>query len=193
MKLCAPDYRNGFTVIETIVVVSIITVISTLVLISFTGLNQGGAINRSARDFALAIRSAQNMALSVAQVCVGGPPCIYQTPAAIGIQITAGQSSYTTFADLSPLNNKYDSASGEKIKTEILQSGVVIQSMTDQNNTPVSPAHIIFTAPEAAVTLTDGNGNSIGNLLNINLVPSTGKPTRVLTIRTSGQISISSK
>src|SRR3989344_616379 len=55
----------GFTLTEIVVITSIITTVSATVLVSFGGLNDGVALNRAAREFALALRQAQSTALGV--------------------------------------------------------------------------------------------------------------------------------
>lgn len=175
--------------VEVVVMISILTAISAIVLFSFTGLNQGAALNRSIRELALALRRAQNMSLAVSQVEVGGALLI---PPAIGIQLQDEAQSYLIFGDLpGSRDNKYTSLA-EKIGPDLLfERGVKVESLIDGNNTSHVTVHIIFTAPEAAITLTDVGGGAMGsNDLVITLSPPSGQPKKTVTVRTSGQISI---
>lgn len=187
---------EGFTMVEMVVMMTIMVTISGMVLASFTGLHEGAALNRSARELALAIRKAQNTSLAVTQVETGRGPKI---PPAVGIRMTQGSSTYIFFADLTR-DNKYDPSvlSDEpdaKIgEDQIFEGRVVIKSLTvfdvlnQSQDVPV--AHIIFSAPEAAVFISDANGSSLGERLRIVLTGPSGSLTKTLTVRTSGQVSI---
>ena len=182
------ENRNGFTLIEAVVMLGVITAISSVVLVSFTGLSEGGALNRSARDLALSLRQAQNMALAITQVSTSLGPKI---PPATGIKLVQNSTSYFTFADLN-LDNKY---TGENEDAKIgsdqnFVRGIKVKSLTDDTGNARSIAYIIFAAPEAAVALSDVNGTKVGNQLTIELTSGSGNTTKKIIIGTSGQISI---
>ena len=183
--------RLGFTTVEIVVVIAIMAAVSGMVMFSFSGLNEGASLNRSARDLALSIRKAQNFSLTVRQLLVGSPVPTSTLPPAIGIELTVGQSSYILYADLgTPIGDyKYNGLS-EKIDPSLsLDKNTRIVSLTTPANS-YDKVNIIFTAPEASVVLTDSTGSSIGNSLTITLqAPNTGQ-TKTVTIRTSGQITL---
>lgn len=180
-KLCA-----GFTMIEVVVMLGIITMISTVVLVSFTGLSEGGAINRASRELALAIRRAQNMSLAVTQVETSSGPKI---PDAVGIRLDkAVPSAYFLFVDV-VRDNRYTSDDAKIGADEALPAGVRINSLLDSSNASYSIVHIMFSAPEAVVAITGTDGTSIGDRVEMELSSSSGKKKKVVA-RTSGQISI---
>lgn len=187
---------------EMVVILSIMTVISAIVLFSFTGLSERGAINRSARELALALRSAQGMSLAVTQVGVGSPP-VNKIPPAVGIKFIRGTNNYQIFADLNPRDFKYTD-SNEKIgDPKVMEKSVHIDSLIYYDVLGIAgsagAAHIIFAAPEATMEITDSNGVTLGNgeRLEIQLSPSAAascqeiiNPCKKVIVRTSGQINI---
>lgn len=180
--------RAGFTLIEAAVTLAIIVTISAVVLFSFSGFTGGAALNRSIRELALAVRKTQNMSLAVRQIDTPSGPVI---PLAVGMQMNiAASNTYFVFADILR-NNKYDAGSDVKIgSNETFERNVRISSLTDQAGAPQATVHIMFAAPEAAMTLADGNGASIGEKIDVRLTTPTGSLTKKMTVRTSGQVSI---
>ena len=189
---------------EMVVILSIMTVISAIVLFSFTGLSERGSINRSTRELALALRNAQGMALSVTQVGVGDPP-IKKIPPAVGIKFIRGTNNYQIFADLNnPTRDWKYTDSSEKIGgPRTTEKSVRINALyyidpVGQVRSAVS-ANVIFTAPEATIEIKNGNGDQLGNgeQLEIELTPSANvsceealNPCKKILVRTSGQINI---
>lgn len=178
--------RHGFTMIEVVVMLAIITMISTVVLISFTGLREGGAVNRAARELALGIRRAQNMSLAVTLVETSAG---LKTPPAVGVKLErANPSIYFLFADLLP-DNKFTPEDAKIGQDENFPPGIRINSLLGPSGTSHSLIYIMFAAPEATVTIADANGASIGEKVEVELGPSSGQK-RTVTTRTSGQVSI---
>ena len=181
----------GFTMIEVVVMLAIITLLSAVVLFNFTGFNEGAFLNRYVRELSLAIRKAQNMSLAVTQIIIGNPP-VPQTPPAIGLQLIKSQSSYFLFADLNPRDNKYTD-NGEKIGgDEKFERNIKINNITDENGVSYDSINIIFTSPEANIIFSDVNGVDISNtisVINIQLQTSSGQLTKTISVRSSGQIS----
>lgn len=115
--------RAGLTAIEMLVTLSIITIVSVSVLLNFSGVSEGAALNRSAQELALGIRQAQNMALAIRQAQIQQWPtdsdCI-RIIRRVGIQINKSglqANKFFLFADMDnpepgcPIgsaNNKYD-------------------------------------------------------------------------------------
>jgi len=182
--------------VEVVVMMAIIVTISGMVLVSFTGLHEGTALNRAARELALAIRKVQNTSLAVTQVDTRAGPKI---PPAVGIRLTQGTRVFILFADLTR-DNKYDpSVPSEdpdaRIGDEqIFEGGVKVKSLAaiDVLGNPqiAAGAHIIFAAPEAAVFIADQDGIALGDTLKIELASASGRVTKTVTVRTSGQVSI---
>ncbi len=188
-------FGKGFTLVEAVVTLALVMAISAMVLFSFSGLNEGAALNRSVKELALAIRKAQHSALSVTQVTIGDPPAPV-IPPAIGIRLVKGQSSYFLFGDLNPRDNMYTPALNERIprSTATTTRNVRINEFYDGTGTPlsaVSALHITFASPEATAKFTDQGGTEILNAVQIELRTASGQPTpKRIVVRTSGQISI---
>ena len=76
----------------------------------------------------------------------------------------------------------------------IFEGGIAVSSLTyyDALGTPYTTnfAHVMFLAPEATVILTDVNGNSLGDILEIGLISGSGGVRAKVLVRTSGQVSI---
>jgi len=186
-----PIFRSqeGYTMTEMVVVLSIVTLISSVVLASFSGFSEQGALSRSSRELALGIRQAQNMSLAVTQIQTQSGPII---PRAVGVRLTLSKpQSFIIFADL-VLDFKYNALEDKLIGEESsFQRTTRIKSLTAYNPNPAnySTVHLIFVAPEATVFLTDENGASIGDKLEIKLSTVSGQE-KIITVRTNGQISI---
>ncbi len=183
---------NGYTMVEMVVILAIVTSISSVVLFSFTGLNEGAAMNRSVRELALAIRQAQNMSLAVTRLEVGSPPTP-QIPYGVGIRLSlADAERYFLFADLNPVDYRYTGAEEKIANTEqIFDRRVKISRLVDDNGDTYSAIHIVFLAPEAAVVVSNDAGAAISaETIDIELVSPSGNLTKTITVRSTGQISL---
>ncbi len=182
---------GGFTGVEMLVTITIITAISAIILVSFVGLREGAALNRSARELALAIRRVQNMSLAVTQVDTADGPLI---PPAVGIQLARDAQTYLTFADVAHDHSYNPDLDDSLIGTPgRFEGGVRVQTLkyVEESAERESPlAHIVFDAPEAEVFLTDEEGESLGEILRITLVTPSGRLSKDIAIRTNGQVSI---
>ncbi len=190
--------KDGFTAIELIVVIAIITLISSTVLVSFSGLNQGIALQRGARELALATRRAQNRALAVSQLRIGGVDVI---PPAVGIFLTTGSTNFKVFADLadpvSGLSDKHYTSSSEDFETATFDRSIQIQALKGYPGGEATPAvnhdtaNILFSSPDGTMNITDENGSNalIGERLDVVLVAPNGQ-TKTMIVRITGQIDI---
>lgn len=185
----------GFTMVEMVVILGIITLLSAAVLFSFSGLNEGGALNRAIRELALDLREAQNLSLSVRQIQIGSP-AVSQIPDAVGIRFVRNSISYFKFSDLAPRDQTYTGASEKVVdSTRSFERNIKINDLTVFSG--ACPAgcsseivNVIFFSPEAAVTITNDYGTIIGDRLDIKIsAPNVGQ-TKTLTLRSSGQITI---
>ena len=186
--------KDGFTLVEAMVIIAVITVISAQAIFSFAGLHEGSAINRSTRELALAIRKAQNMAFAVTQVEAGGT---YIIPQAVGVRLSSADKPerYFIFADLvagGARDNKYVAGDDAKIGSDgVFERGVKITSLKDKDGNSIPTAHIMFAAPEAVIALTDGDGNQfVSDKIDIELKSASGRLTKTITVRTSGQVGV---
>ena len=178
---------SGFTMIEMTITIFIIAIIATIVLANFGGFGENVAMQRSAQEFALFLRQAQNMSLSVRQIETSAGRII---PPAIGVFLNiSSPESYILFADLDN-NKRYDPAVDAKVGNDtFFEKRVKIDSLLDQNSIPQSVINIVFAAPEASMTIYNQD-NQIGEQAIINLVTTSGVYKKKIGARTSGQISI---
>jgi len=185
-------FSAGYTAIEVVIVASIMMVISAIVLVGFGGLNDSVALNRSVRDLAVVLRRAQNMALAV----TGVPAIGNVVPPAVGVELTKGASTYLLFADrVGSRDNKYGSSDGELIQSSRFDRNVVAYQFFDVSGDIINPAggvlNIIFSAPEADLRITDGNGNGDSDWAKVDIVfRSPSGKEKVITVRESGQITV---
>lgn len=177
--------------VEVVVMLMIITAVSATVLVGFGSTREGAALNRSARELALAIRRAQNMSLAVTQVdTLAGP----KVPPAVGVRLAQGGETYFLFADLAD-NKKYDADDVKIAGADNLafERGVKIKSLTYlevSSRRTAAAAQVVFAAPEAAMYIADANGDTLGEVIEIELAGPSGRLIKTVTVRTSGQVSI---
>lgn len=192
---------EGMTILETVILMGMITAVSATVLISFTGLNEGIALNRAARELTLGLRKAQQIALAVKQVPGSGSP-----PRA-GIRLSSQgnvRSRYSLFADLDDLNSdgkpdgnfNYNAPPDTTVEQVTFGRGVVVSAFQREDGSAITPIsgklNILFSAPEAQIDFSDKNGAKITSsepYLSVILQSPDGKTKKVI-IRISGQIEI---
>lgn len=187
--------------VEIVVILAIITAISAVVLFSFSGLNEGAALNRSVREIALAMRRAQNMSLAVTSISTPTGP---RVPKAVGIRISLNEPQrYFIFADFGPgasgaPDGRWRAGDDVKIGSDVIfPRGIKVTGLECRDSSPPPVytdcpriIHILFTAPEAVLAITGENGNDLGDIINIRFGRPSGADTKTVTVRTSGQISI---
>ena len=178
--------NHGFTLLEMIVSVAIIVLLSVQVL-SFSGLKEGTSLTRAAQELGFAVRRAQSMALAVNALRIGGT---VQIPPSVAIRLSSSAGSNKNYFFFSDLDRNGSYSANERIEPDlILPGGIFIQDIKSSDGSPFSVADIIFTTPEATMTLTDGSGTSVGQQINV-ILQGTSGATRTIEIRTSGQVTI---
>lgn len=172
--------KFGFTIIELLVVTSIIVLISSLSLANYRSGKVRYSLGQSVQKLASDLRRAQNLAIG--GTSIKGVYCGY----GIKVDINARPYSYYLYADKSANcgtgNNAYDA--GDDIIEEVrLFSGIRI------NSSSPSPADIFFKPPEPITYI---NQNSSVGLSGIITLEAEGYslPTRTIRISTVGLIQI---
>src|SRR3989344_8845438 len=182
-KQGSETFRAGFTTFELVIAIAIMTMTSAMVLISFSGIHKRTAVNRAAREFALAVRRVQNISLSITEVEAGFRPTTAQT---VGIKIASGSSDYTIFLDK---NENGIFGAGDTVIGRVaeLTGGVQVRTIKYVDAAGVqrliSAAHIIVVAPEATVRFTAALGGTVGDVLEIEIGTPSGDAVRTETIR----------
>ncbi len=132
--------NRGFTLIELVVVISIIGLMTGLVLANYRSGEKNLALQRSAHKLSQDLRRAQEMATSAREFQEQTPPGGY------GIYLNLLQPDrYVLFADL---DGGLDYDTGEDVETLELEENIDIDSLS-----PGSPLTIVFSPPDPSVTL----------------------------------------
>lgn len=187
-------YNRGFTVTEIVVAAAIISFLSAAILVSFTGIRSSATLNRSLRELAIAIRQTQSTALGVTVTSTQVPPV---SGLKLSTATAADAKKYIVFSDLNDINGdtvpdgnlKYDRPPDVLVEEGVFEPNIRIKSLMVDTMKKVDTVHILFSSPEAAVSLTDDAGMPVGELLQIELEAPSGD-TKKITVRISGQISI---
>lgn len=191
-------YKNvgGFTLIEMIVSLAIVSIILTTVIFNYSSFTDNLALSSAAQELAITIRQAQTYGLSVKQVVATG-----KFESAYGIYVDTGDNAnYYLFADSVHGDSLYDS--GELIQKISFRDGIKI---SDVNNGTVglplnkTGEHITFLrpSPNAIIYFTNSSGGYAGitpptpgyTVGNIVLISPKNK-TITLTIQSTGEVSI---
>ena len=170
---------KGFTLVETIVVVAVVSILSIVMLASHQGSQKQQSVQRAAHQLAGDIRRAQNMAMA----SVEHEDAI---PDGYGIYIEKNDSSYILFADGNG-NQKWNSEPPDFMVEEInLPSNVEISDISPAPGNHVS----IFFEPPDPITYINGD-SSAGTDTTITLIfDGIASYCKEVTVKTSGQIEI---
>jgi len=166
----------GFTLLEIVVVTSIIIVLALVVFFDYRGIEKDFALTRSAHKLSQDLRQVQEMAMSSQKTPLG---CEQVEPGVFpkggyGIYFIQDSDSYILFADCD--NGKdFDSSSTthtcaeadigpgnslkEKIKDFILEDGIKIKELwVDSVQVSDNDLEITFRPPDPTITIDGGNG-----------------------------------
>jgi len=193
--------NKGFTLLEIIVVTSIIIILSTVFILNYRTGEKQFALRRSAHQLAQAIRDVEEKAMSSQEFEDGSLDPVFPK-GGYGIQIEEGSGSYVMFADCDG-DYEYDSEeeggfsdscfdagktgdpfrNGEKIYEHnlFLEGGVEISSICTAGN----KVAIIFFPPDPKVLV---NGSEI--TFNCTITLKNGNLYRNIDIFPSGLIDI---
>ncbi|OHB08940.1 MAG: hypothetical protein A2W64_02850 [Candidatus Zambryskibacteria bacterium RIFCSPLOWO2_02_39_10] len=189
---------SGFTIIELMVSISIVSVIMTVVLFTYSSFNDSLALSAAGQEVASAVRQAQTYGLSVKEFSVGSE----QFTSGYGIYFdpVSDPTNYYIFVDING-NKKYDSGGGcgvvgtECVETGTLRNNVNVSSVCDASSCPPSGArslHVTFLRPnpDAVINFVNDAGTTIGALTGkITLKSAKGTELKV-TVESTGQISV---
>ena len=135
--------NRGFTIIEFLIVISIIGIFSIITIPNYRSAQQQLALQRSASKLTQDIRRTQEMAMSTEELSTGDLPPGY------GIYLKQGDSDYLLYADINPAagNEKYDFGNDKIVETIDMEKGIEIKS--------ISPASmsINFKPPDPKVNI----------------------------------------
>jgi len=163
------NIESGFTLIEMLAVLAIITVITGIVIFNVGTERQNSALLRSAQNLSLNLRRAQAYALSSKKFMTD-----IDVPWGWGVHFFgAGSTNYVIFADRD--NNKIRTDSSEDLETVNFENGISLGSSNIND--------VVFAPPEPTTVFTPNQTVASVVLINKNSV------TRVITINKTGFIS----
>jgi prepilin-type N-terminal cleavage/methylation domain-containing protein len=175
---------TGFTLVEMIVVVAIITLISALVLTRTSQFDNATLLKSVAYDVALSIRQAQNYGINVR-----GQEGNFDNPYGIYFEEQEGTTTYIFFRDLND-DNVY--TAGEALDAYKLGRGFSIGRICDFSGTTPScggttqpNVSVVFKRPNPDAIIQNGALSGVG----IELLSNRGG-SWFISVQSTGQISV---
>ncbi len=170
--------QSGFTLIETLVSISIIALISGIFIANYRGAEKRSNLNLAAQKVASDIRFAQNYALGLQEFNGSSPPGGW------GVYFTAASSQYIIFADTNAPdgNQNYDGAS-EMFRLLDLPDGITISLIDGASPASVS---IVFDPPDPITWVYGADDNSV----DITLTESVTGTAKTITVNFLGLIDV---
>ena len=181
--------QKGFTILELIVVITIVLIFITIVISNFYKIKFQFSISRVSYELGQNLNKAQNMALS--SLVYKDLSGTVQEVDGYGVYIdlgVLGNKKYIIYADKSPGNEQYDSLDYivDTIDFSIKESGIIIKDMQNIIGQNVSINFNSSNLNTNIVQLVAGQ-----NYVNIFLsVESDEASTRIVSINTSGLIEV---
>jgi prepilin-type N-terminal cleavage/methylation domain-containing protein len=197
----------GFTLIELMVTMSIVTVIMSVVLFSYSKFSDRLALTSAAQEMAIAMRQAQSYGLNVKESATGGGA--FTSAFGFFVDPAGDPTHYIIFVDTETAvtpktyyagTGACGSSTTECLEKGTLRNGVVISKICDTSG--ACPAnfngralHITFLRPnpDADINFTNSNGNIISGGSEDTAVITLASPqgsTITITVEKTGQISV---
>jgi type II secretory pathway pseudopilin PulG len=206
-KNTMPKLVSGFTLVEALVSIAIVTMIMSSVLFNYSTFSDNLTLSSAGQELAIVIRQAQTYGLTVREVTreitAGG-----QFDSAYGVYFDKNDpTSYYLFADLNG-NQKYDVGNGcgsgenntECVEKLTLRNNVRVSDVCDGSNCPPHPSvktiNVTFLRPnpDANIIFTNNGGINVGGQSltgKVVLMSAKGK-TLTITIESTGQVLVGS-
>jgi len=175
--------NKGFTLVELLVVISIISLLSVVVFANYRVGEKQFALQRLAHKLAQDIRRAQAMTMGAVE-CPSGTNCAGQIPPGYGIYLKQGDTFYKLYADTNPSDGNEQYNAGDVVIEEIyFEKGVYIHSAN-----PASFS-INFKPPDPTIKIRGGGQDKIESTITIALQSDTSK-TKTIKVNKVGLIEV---
>lgn len=199
MQIAKLKKKFGFTLVELMVTVSIVTVIMSVILFGYSSFNDNLTVSSATQEISLAIRQAQSYGLSVKEGTTAGD---FSKAYGVSFSIASAElTGYSIFID-SDGDGKNDNATGsctgECVEKVALRNGVKISAIcgailvSNSCSTSATSIQITFVrpSPDAIIRLYDAAGTMIGTTYyrgQISLISVKNK-VGTITVEKTGQI-----
>jgi len=175
--------KNGFTLFEVLVAISIIIIFTGIVLLNYRATGNQLALQRAVFKLAADIRRVQEMAISSKEISGVGVPS-----GGYGIYFrNANDTFYLIYADTNPPlsgNEQYDGGDTTVENNIELEKGVEISTLSPANSLSIN-----FKPPDPAVKIKTGMGESDETIITLRLITDTSK-TKTIKVNKAGRIEI---
>jgi len=156
--------KDGFTVLEMMIVLGIVAMISSVVLANYPAFNERLGVRRAAEDIASSVRQVQAYGLGVKEFGTGsgnfpGYGIYFQRYAGAGVPA----DFYRLYADKDG-NKLYNPDGSEEINKLIIQGNAVVDDICgNQKQAPpgicgINSLHIEYLRPQPSVSLQSSSG-----------------------------------
>jgi prepilin-type N-terminal cleavage/methylation domain-containing protein len=193
-------YNRAYTLVELMVTVSIITMLTSIVVYSYSNFNDKIALTSAGQELAVSIRQAQTFGLNVKENIVGSG----SFDSAYGIFFDLSNlDRYIIFADTNK-NKLYNSGNGcgsvstECVNQIIFRDGVTISQICDgSGNCPPAPGFTVRNLnvtflrpnPDAVINFSDNGLTTLSSASTGRVVITSRKGlTQTISISNTGQV-----
>ena len=175
------DIGWGFTLIEILVSISIISILTILVFSNYYSGRRQFALQRSAHKLTQDLRRAQEMAMSAKKSPLGNEP-----KTGYGVFFEENEKEYKLYADIDS-NEFFTSENDEIVETIKLEKGVHIKEI-NSNSSP-KKISVNFKPPDPTVKIKFLVGGANEAIITLSLVTDDSK-TKTIKINKVGRIEI---
>jgi len=176
--------KNGFTIMELLVVISIIAILSGIVLIDYRSSQQALALQRATNKLAQDIRRVQEMAMS-AREFQGTVPDGYGAFLDIGWNT----KKYRLYADTNG-DNEFFNPPDDIVETIDLENGIIIKEICLSSVCTYFSVSINFKPPDPAVNIKFDTGPSGPEAIITLALETDLSKTKTISVNAVGRIEI---
>lgn len=200
--------KKGFTLVEMIVVMGIVTIIIAVTLFNYQDVNSKSILKNVAYDMALSFREIQSLGLGAKKYTLSNTTTdSFKTP--FGAQFNSGQDIYMLFADEDQNNNCFDNSTlcvcpdGECLS--LIRPGydkikIYDVCVSDDNgdnsdcisNELIDYASAIFKRPNPDARIYSSESSSPKQLMRVLLQVKDSDDLQMIKVTNTGQVSVKS-